>query len=75
MRACEWHSAGPARWRLLRRFEKALGRADRGSKECQKDFPFGREWNGQLYATKQVRSIFIEEPEEILVVTVYVYYF
>jgi hypothetical protein len=27
-----------------------------------------------VYATKQVRPIFVDEPEEIVVVTVYVYY-
>jgi len=50
-------------------------RAERGQKECRKDFSYGREWNGKVYATKQVRPIFVEEAEEILVVTVYVYYF
>jgi hypothetical protein len=48
--------------------------AERGRKECQKDFTFDREWNQQLYATKRVRPIFVEKPQEILVVTVYVYY-
>ncbi len=43
--------------------------------ECRKNFTFGKEWNGTMYATKQVRSIFVEEDEEIVVVTVYVYYF
>jgi hypothetical protein len=28
-----------------------------------------------FYATKQVRPIFVDEPQEIVVVTVYVYYF
>ncbi len=51
------------------------GPAERARLECQKDFPFGRQWNGKLYATKQVRAIFAEEAREILVVTVYVYYF
>jgi len=27
-----------------------------------------------VYATKQTRPIFVDEPEEIVVVTVYVYY-
>jgi hypothetical protein len=49
--------------------------AGHGRKECQKDFIFGREWNQQFYATKRVRAIFVENPQEILVVTVYVYYF
>ncbi len=49
--------------------------ADHGRLECRKDFPFEQEWNGKYYATKQVRPIFVEETLEIVVVTVYVYYF
>jgi len=41
----------------------------------RKDFPYGKQWNGVFYGTKQVRPIFVEEAEEIVVVTVYVYYF
>jgi hypothetical protein len=48
--------------------------AERGRHECRKDFPFNREWNGKVHATKQIRPIFVEEAGEILVVTVYVYY-
>ncbi len=43
--------------------------------ECRKDFAYGREWNARLYQTKQVRPIFVEEADEIVVVTVYSYYF
>lgn len=43
--------------------------------ECAKDFPFGQEWNGIQYTTKRVRPIFVEEENEIVVVTVYTYYF
>jgi hypothetical protein len=39
------------------------------------DFAFGREWNGKVYQTKQIRPIFVEEADEILVITVYTYYF
>ena len=46
-----------------------------GRLECRKDFPFNREWNGKRYATKQVRPIFVEEATEIVIVTVYTYYF
>ena len=49
--------------------------AEQGRFECRKDFPFGREWNGRAYATRQVRPIFVEEESEIVVVTVYTYYF
>lgn len=46
-----------------------------GRLESRKDFVCGKEWNERIYPTKQVRPIFVEEPEEIIVVTVYVYYF
>ena len=49
--------------------------AELGRLDCRKDFPFGREWNGKAYATKQVRPVFVDEPEEIVVITVYTYYF
>ena len=43
--------------------------------QCRKDFPFDKEWNGKVYATKRVRPIFIEKDTEIVVITVYTYYF
>ena len=49
--------------------------AELGRLECRRDFPFGAEWNRKVYATKQVRPIFVEEADEIVVVTVYTYYF
>ena len=49
--------------------------AELGRLECRKDFHFGGEWNGKSYRTKQVRPVFVDEPEEIVVVTVYTYYF
>lgn len=50
-------------------------RAENGRTECRKDFVFDALWNGRRYATKQVRPIFVEEPDGLVVVTVYVYYF
>ena len=47
-----------------------LGRLD-----CRKDFAYGLEWNGKVYATKQVRPVFVDETGEIVVITVYTYYF
>jgi len=38
-----------------------LGRLD-----CRKDFPYGKEWNGKVYATKQVRPVFVEELRKLL---------
>jgi len=49
--------------------------AELGKLECHKDFPFDKEWNRKVYATKRVRPIFVEDPTEIVVATVYTYYF
>ena len=49
--------------------------ASSGRLACEYDFDFQGFWNGKRYATKRVKPIFVEEPEEIVVVTVYVYYF
>jgi hypothetical protein len=49
--------------------------AELGRLECRKDFPYGRDWNGKFYAIRQVRPVFVDEAAEIVVVTVYTYYF
>jgi Domain of unknown function (DUF4258) len=49
--------------------------AEFGRLECHKGFAFGWAWNGVVYATKRVRPIFVEESDELVVVTVYTYYF
>jgi len=43
--------------------------------ECRKNFAFNSQWNNKYYDSQQIRPIFIEEPDEIIVITVYVYYF
>jgi hypothetical protein len=48
--------------------------AELGRMECRKTFAFNRQWNERVYATKEVRPIFVEEADEIVVVTVYTYY-
>lgn len=48
--------------------------ADLGRFECRQDLAFASVWNGNWYATKQVRPVFVEDATEIVVVTVYVYY-
>ena len=64
----------------LAEVENAIGTAawqpaELGRLNCRKDFPYGKDWNGKVYATKQVRPVFVEEAAEIVVVTVYTYYF
>ena len=49
--------------------------AEGGRLECRKEFAYQAVWNGRFYDTKQVRPVFVEEPGEIVVVTVYVYYY
>jgi hypothetical protein len=48
--------------------------AELGRLECRKDFPYRKKWHGKVYATKQVRPVFVEEEDEIIVVTVYTYF-
>ena len=60
--------------------EEAIGTcpwaaAELGRLDCRKDFPFAQHWNGKIYPTKQVRPVFVEEAREIVVITVYTYYF
>ena len=43
--------------------------------ETSKEFAFEDCWNGRFYAKKMVRPIFVEEEDEIVVITVYVYYY
>ena len=38
-------------------------------------FNYGAEWHGRFYALKQVEPVFVEEDGEIIVITVYTYYF
>jgi hypothetical protein len=49
--------------------------ADRGRTQCRKEFAYGAYWNDKYYVTKQVRPIFVEEDDEIVVVTFYTYYY
>lgn len=49
--------------------------AELGRLGCRKDFKFQKIWNKKYYATKQVRPIFVEEENEIVIVTIYTYYF
>jgi hypothetical protein len=51
------------------------GAAELGRLDCRKDFAYDKKWNGRFYATKQLRPVFVEEAGEIVVITVYTYYF
>jgi len=51
------------------------GKAELGRLEVRKEFLFNGEWNGEWYAVRQVRPVFVDEPNEIVVITVYTYYY
>jgi len=42
---------------------------------CRYNFAFGRNWQGRPYPIKQVASVIKEEANEIVVITVYTFYF
>jgi hypothetical protein len=46
--------------------------AENGRIECRKEYAFDSVWNRKNYRTKQVRPVFVDEPNRIVVVTVYV---
>lgn len=46
-----------------------------GRLETKKNLVFEKEWNKKYYKIKQVKPIFVEEDDEIVVVTVYTYFF
>jgi hypothetical protein len=49
--------------------------AREGRWEASKEFPYSDLWNGTFFATKRIRAVFVETPAEIVVVTVYTYFF
>jgi hypothetical protein len=49
--------------------------AKRGRELCRYNFTFGKTWQGQPYAIKQVAPVIKEEANEIVVITVFTFYF
>ena len=63
----------------LREVEEAIREgertpAKRGRLAFRKNFPFQRSWKGIYYEGKQIFPIVAEEPDRLVVVTVYVFY-
>jgi hypothetical protein len=50
-------------------------RAKHGRQMCRFNFPFGATWQGKFYAIKQVAPVIKEHATEIVVITVYTFYF
>jgi hypothetical protein len=49
--------------------------ANEGRLAFRKNFTFESEWKGKYYDIKQVMPIVVEEDEQIVVITVYSFYF
>ncbi len=49
--------------------------AKKNRRKAKFTFTFGEQWHGQFYALKQVEPVYVEEAGEIIVITVYTYYF
>ena len=46
-----------------------------GRELCRFNFPFDQSWQGNVYAIKQVAPVIKEESDEIVVITVYTFFF
>ncbi len=49
--------------------------AKRGRLLCRANFQYNALWQGRFYRIKQVAPVIVEEQNEIVVVTVYTFYF
>lgn len=49
--------------------------AKRGRFICRYNFQYNAHWQKRFYAVKQVAPVIVEEDDEIIVVTVYTFYF
>ena len=49
--------------------------AKRGRQGFRRSFPYNQTWSGRTYETKQVLAIVSEQPDRLIVVTVYTFYF
>lgn len=49
--------------------------AKSGRLEAERVFAYNKFWNGTFYANKRVRPAFVDNPSEIVVVTVFTYFF
>jgi hypothetical protein len=49
--------------------------AQHGREMCRYNFAFNRSWQGKQYLIKQVAPVVKDEANEIVVITVYTFYF
>ncbi len=56
--------------------QNAIWEPARGDRyTCKYNFEYNRAWQGSFYAVKKVSPIFVESDTEIIVITVYTFYF
>ena len=58
--------------KVLRSGKSAKAKADRKAKEAL--FPFNNYWQGKFYEQKKIKTVYVEEKNNLVVITVYVYY-
>ncbi len=49
--------------------------AKKGRELRRYNFAYGRTWQGKVYPIKQVASVIVDKAKEIVVITVYTFYF
>ena len=55
--------------------EGEVAPAKKGRLAFRKNFSFESEWKGKYYAMKQVKPVVVEIDKELVIITVYVFYF
>jgi len=70
------HERGASKEEVLKAIEKGTREpAKAGRILCKYNFSFERSWQGKTYAVKQVAPVIKEELDEIVVITVYTFFF
>jgi len=70
------HARGVAEGEVLRAVREGTREpAKLGRMLCRFNFAFNQTWQGSHYAVKQVAPVIKEEAEEIVVITIYTFYF
>ena len=68
-------SRGASEEEVIEVIQSALWQpAERGRLTASLSFPFNSEHYGRFYANKEVVPIFVEEPDRIVVITVYTFF-
>jgi hypothetical protein len=70
------YERGATEKEVLQAAEKGIREpAKQGRILCRYNFPFDRAWQNKNYAIKQVAPVIQEEPDEIVVITVFTFFF